>query len=53
MDAQHARLHRDKGQWYVTNNGSLNGLWLRVKSIPLEKACQFRLGEQRFLFRTV
>lgn len=51
-EAQHARLYRDRsGQWHVANNGSLNGLWLRVKSIPLEKACQFRLGEQRFLFR--
>jgi hypothetical protein len=51
-DARHARLTREKnGQWQVANNGSLNGLWLRVKHIALEKSCQFRLGEQRFLFR--
>jgi pSer/pThr/pTyr-binding forkhead associated (FHA) protein len=52
LEAQHARLYRDKsGQWHIANNGSLNGLWLRVKHIGLEKSCQFRLGEQRFLFR--
>ncbi len=49
VDAQHARDRN--GQWHVENNASVNGLWLRIKSIRLEKACQFRLGEQRFLFR--
>ncbi len=52
VDAQHARFFRDKnGQWHVANNASINGLWLRIKTIVLDKACQFRLGEQRFLFR--
>jgi hypothetical protein len=52
VDAQHARFFRDKsGQWHVANNASVNGLWLRIKTIALDKACQFRLGEQRFLFR--
>jgi hypothetical protein len=52
-NARHARLCRDaKGQWTVENNKSLNGLWLRVTDpIPLGKACQFRVGEQRFIFR--
>jgi hypothetical protein len=48
----HARLYRDaQGQWHIANNKSLNGLWLRIDQMPLEGACQFRLGEQRFLFR--
>ncbi len=52
IDAQHARFFRDKsGQWHVANNASINGLWLRIKTIPLDKACQFLLGEQRFIFR--
>jgi hypothetical protein len=53
VNARHARLHRDaKGQWHVENNRSLNGLWLRItEPMPLGGACQFRLGEQRFLFR--
>ncbi len=52
-NAQHARLYRDaKGQWHIENNKSLNGLWLRITDpMPLGAACQFRLGEQRFLFR--
>jgi pSer/pThr/pTyr-binding forkhead associated (FHA) protein len=49
---RHARLHRDgRGQWFVENNKSVNGLWLRIDEIPLGGTCQFRLGEQRFLFR--
>lgn len=49
---RHARLYREAdGRWYAENNKSLNGLWLRVDEIPLGKACQIRLGEQKFLFR--
>ena len=49
---RHARLYRDaKGVWHVENNKSLNGLWLRVEEIPLGAACQFRLGEQKFVFK--
>jgi hypothetical protein len=52
VDAQHARFFRDQsGQWHAANNGSINGLWLRIKAIPLDKSCHFRLGEQRFIFR--
>ncbi len=54
VNARHARLYRDaKGQWHIENNKSLNGLWLRiVEPMPLGSACQFRMGEQRFIFRT-
>jgi pSer/pThr/pTyr-binding forkhead associated (FHA) protein len=53
-NARHARVYRDaRGQWYVENNKSLNGLWLRVEQMPLAANCQFRLGEQRFLFRVL
>ncbi len=49
---RHARLYRDaRGQWTVENQRSVNGLWLRVEEIPLGGTCQFRLGEQRFIFR--
>jgi hypothetical protein len=53
VNARHARVYRDaKGQWHIENNKSLNGLWLRiVEPMPLGGACQFRMGEQRFLFR--
>ena len=49
---RHARLFRDpKGQWFIENQKSINGLWLRIEKIPLDANCQFRLGEQVFLFR--
>jgi pSer/pThr/pTyr-binding forkhead associated (FHA) protein len=53
VNARHARLFRDaRGQWHIENNKSLNGLWLRItEPMPLNNASQFRVGEQRFLFR--
>jgi hypothetical protein len=53
LNARHARLYRDeKGQWHLENNRSINGLWLRTTAaMPLTRACQFRLGEQVFIFR--
>jgi pSer/pThr/pTyr-binding forkhead associated (FHA) protein len=53
--ARHARLYRDAmGQWRLENNKSINGVWLRIaEPMPLGKACQFRLGEQRFLFQAM
>jgi pSer/pThr/pTyr-binding forkhead associated (FHA) protein len=54
VSPQHARFHRDaKGRWHVENTKSLNGIWLRVDRMPLETACQFQLGEQRFLLRVL
>ena len=54
VNARHARLYRNaKGEWHVENNKSLNGLWLRVEQMTLTGNCQFRLGEQRFLFRVL
>lgn len=53
VNARHARLSRDAdGGWRVENNQSLNGLWLRFdQPLPMGSACQFRLGEQRFVFK--
>jgi pSer/pThr/pTyr-binding forkhead associated (FHA) protein len=49
---RHARIGRDeKGRWMIHNNKSLNGLWVRVKEIPISQGGQFQCGEQRFLFR--
>ncbi len=54
LDPRHARLHRDaKGHWHAENNRTVNGLWLRVEEIPLGATCQFRMGEQKFLFRVL
>ena len=52
MNPRHARLYRNaKGIWHIENHHSLNGVWLRVDRIGLDNYCQFRLGEQVFMFR--
>lgn len=52
LSPRHAVFHRDKkGRWHVENARSINGVWLRVDQIVLDNACQFQLGEQRFLVR--
>lgn len=54
VSPRHARLYRDaKGQWHAENNKSLNGLWLRMEQVPIENACQFQLGEQRFVLKVL
>jgi pSer/pThr/pTyr-binding forkhead associated (FHA) protein len=52
VNPRHVRLFRDaKGRWRAENLRSVNGLWLRIRRIPLDSSCQFQLGEQRFAFR--
>jgi pSer/pThr/pTyr-binding forkhead associated (FHA) protein len=54
LSPRHARLSRDaKGRWWVENAKSLNGTWLRITQMPLERAGQFQLGEQRFAVKIV
>lgn len=54
VSPQHARIYRDaKGRWHVENSKSLNGTWLRIDEMALDTACQFQLGEQRFLLRVL
>jgi pSer/pThr/pTyr-binding forkhead associated (FHA) protein len=54
LNARHARLCRDaQGQWALENAGSRNGVWLRIKRVPVERSCLFQLGEQRFLLRVL
>lgn len=52
VSPRHARLYRNaRGQWHIENNKSVNGVWLRIHEVPLTGACQFRVGEQKFLLR--
>jgi pSer/pThr/pTyr-binding forkhead associated (FHA) protein len=52
VDPRHARIFRDsQGRWYIENNQSLNGTWIRVTRVPFLSPGQFQLGEQRFLLR--
>jgi len=49
VSPRHARIYRDpKGKWMIQNNRSLNGLWMKITEVGLEKGGQFQCGEQRF-----
>jgi pSer/pThr/pTyr-binding forkhead associated (FHA) protein len=52
VSPRHARIYRDdKGRWHIQNARSLNGLWIRIVEIPLDRGGQFQCGEQRFLIK--
>ncbi|MBT4864220.1 MAG: FHA domain-containing protein [Planctomycetaceae bacterium] len=52
LDPEHARFYQDnRGRWVVEDRDSLNGLWVRVERVTLDRASEFQLGGQRFRFR--
>ncbi len=52
VSARHARVHRNNdGRWVIENNRSLNGVWLRIKRLPIKGSCRFMIGEQQCLVR--
>lgn len=51
---RHARLSCDgRDRWYIQNARSLNGVWLRIQEIALERGGQFQCGEQRFAIKVM
>jgi pSer/pThr/pTyr-binding forkhead associated (FHA) protein len=54
LSPRHARLVRDlKGRWQIENAQSLNGLWLRIPELGLERGGHFQCGEQRFVVKII
>jgi pSer/pThr/pTyr-binding forkhead associated (FHA) protein len=54
VDAKHARAFKDgKNRWVLENLRSVNGLWVRVLEIPLDRGALFQCGEQRFLIKVL
>jgi pSer/pThr/pTyr-binding forkhead associated (FHA) protein len=52
VSPRHARFYRNpKGRWKVEDVQSLNGTWLRISEVTIDTACEFQLGEQRFMLR--
>ena len=52
LSPKHARFSLDKrGRWMIEDRKSVNGIWIRVKRIPLQQQAEFQLGQQRFCFR--
>ncbi len=51
-DRRHARLRADgRGRWRLDHAGALNGVWLRVDRVVVERSLHFQAGEQRFRLR--
>tara|TARA_R110002072_G_scaffold271038_2_gene430954 strand:+ start:65192 stop:66022 length:831 start_codon:yes stop_codon:yes gene_type:complete len=52
LNPEHARLIRQpNGMWKIEDLGSRNGTWMRIEESAVARACQFQLGEQRFVLR--
>jgi pSer/pThr/pTyr-binding forkhead associated (FHA) protein len=50
VSPRHARVFKARdGKWYVEDANSLNGLWVRIASLPLSTGAFFLLGEQVFM----
>jgi predicted component of type VI protein secretion system len=53
VKSKHALLQKSaKGTWVITNQQTINGIWLRLPhiSVDLGCSCEFQIGEQRFRF---
>ena len=52
LSPHHARFYEDEsGRWMIEDKRSLNGVWIRVKRLPMDKQTEFQLGQQRFRFQ--
>ena len=52
LSPRHARIFRDaQGVWNLENTKSLNGIWLSIHEISIDRGGQFQCGEQRFAIR--
>jgi pSer/pThr/pTyr-binding forkhead associated (FHA) protein len=52
LDPEHARFYQDnRGRWVIEDRNSLNGIWVRIERVTLDRASEFQLGGQRFRFR--
>lgn len=48
LSPAHAVLSKaPDGTWQLSDQGSLNGIWLRVQKTLVTSKCEFQLGEQR------
>jgi len=52
LSPQHARFIQDeRGRWTIEDTNSLNGVWIRIKRMPLDQQAEFQIGQQRFRFQ--
>lgn len=50
LSTPHAKISFSAGKWLIEDLNSLNGVWICVRQVCLEKNAEFQLGEQRFRF---
>jgi pSer/pThr/pTyr-binding forkhead associated (FHA) protein len=53
VSRRHALLKRDEGQFFIEDQGSLNGTFLnrrRIESAPLEDGDELQIGKYRLIF---
>ena len=52
LSPRHAQFYQDeRGRWMIEDKKSLNGVWLKIKRLPLSQQAEFQLGQQRFRFQ--
>ena len=52
LSPQHARFYMDhRRRWMIEDLKSTNGIWIRIRQLPLEHTAEFQLGQQRFRFQ--
>lgn len=52
LSPRHAIFTQDeRGRWIIEDNNSLNGVWIRIKRMPLDQQAEFQIGQQRFCFQ--
>lgn len=52
LSPTHATFKQDdRGRWFIEDNNSLNGVWIRIKRMPLDQQAEFQIGQQRFRFQ--
>ena len=51
LSPRHAKFYQDDGgRWMVSDLKSHNGVWLRVRKMPIDQQAEFQIGQQRFSF---
>ena len=52
LSPRHARIYRNESErWMIEDQKSLNGVWIRVKKLAIDRRTEFQLGQQRFRFQ--
>lgn len=52
ISPRHARIYQNETErWMIEDQKSLNGVWIRVKKLAIDRRTEFQLGQQRFRFQ--